>query len=131
MAIKSKNDVLAYFSKKLNIPERFIINHYDNAVKLTSEFFNKNENQFTEKEYDYLVETMKNMIGLEEKTTLKFLNSKKTIKQFLEDGESQSPGVSSTTMVSQPIDQALGKNTITNKKDDDEEEDKDSEEEKQ
>jgi hypothetical protein len=126
--LNNKNDIMSYFSKQLNVPDRFVANYYTQAASITTEFYGKQESLFSEKEYDYLVETMKNMMGLEEKTTLKYLNSKKTIREFIlkEDGEGQTPGVSNTSLTSSDYDKMLGNNTIVNKKDksDDNEEDK-------
>ena len=71
-------------AKKAGVSEKEVIPVFNQALKLTKDFFNKEAKDFTDKENKYLEDTMKNMLNIKENYTLKFLNSGKKLKEFIE-----------------------------------------------
>jgi len=59
---------------------------WDKAKEITSETFNKDEDEFDDREYKYSVGIVRNMIGLDERVLdpTNFLNSDKSAKDYIE-----------------------------------------------
>jgi hypothetical protein len=81
------NAVLQSFAKKTGKSLDTLEKYWNVAVKEAEKTFNKKQKDFTDKQYAFVTGMVKNMAGIKEsrELTKKFLESKKSAKQFIED----------------------------------------------
>lgn len=106
-------------AKDFGKSEKEMEKHWNKAKNITSDTFNKEEFQFGEKEYNYTIEIIKNLLGIKEEVLdpSVFLNSDLNAKEFIET-------ITSSSFPS------LDKNLIPPKKKEDDEDEDDEDDEK-
>jgi hypothetical protein len=101
--------IILDFSNKSKKSKSDVKKIWEKSIKLAEEFYGIKEEDFEDEEYEYARDVMKNLLGIKENITMKYIKSGKTLKEFIEDIASDGIANSSVN-----ADKSLGKEMIVN-----------------
>lgn len=104
-------NIIKYFLDNYKFSKKEIEEVYNDAKNITIDDFNVDEEKFTNKHYDYIIKTMKQILDIKESNMWidSFLKSDKKSKEYFKEQETSgsiggSPGqISSNTPVPEPL----------------------------